>query len=147
LDAAVMTAADAHFDAQPTASNHFAWMNTQLSLQRTLMSATRTAVSLIGFGFTVAQFFEKLRDSAPPSVRVMRAAGPRDFGLALIAAGVVSLIVFTWQYHVAVMDLRTGEFAAIAGPNQKRSFAPVYIVAVVVTLIGVAAFVTVYMRL
>jgi putative membrane protein len=120
-------------------------MNTQLSLQRTLMSATRTAVSLIGFGFTVAQFFEKVREGAPAGVRMMRASGPRDFGLALIAAGVASLLVFTWQYHVAVVQLRTGEFAAIASKGQ--SFAPVYIVAVVVTLIGVAAFVTVYMRL
>lgn len=140
-----MTASDARFDVQPTASNHFAWMNTQLSLQRTLMSATRTAVSLIGFGFTVAQFFAKLRDSAPSGVRLMRAAGPRDFGLALIAAGVLSLIVFTWQYHVAVTQLSTGDYAAIAAKG--HAFAPVYIVAVVVTLIGVAAFVTIYLRL
>jgi putative membrane protein len=140
-----MTASDPHFDVQPSASNHFAWMNTQLSLQRTLMSATRTAVSLIGFGFTVAQFFEKMRDSAPENLRMMRVSGPRDFGLALIAAGVGSLIIFTWQYHAAVIQLKTGDYAAIASKGQP--FAPVYIVAAAVTLIGVAAFVTVYMRL
>lgn len=48
------------FDVQPTVGNHFAWMRTMLGLQRTLMAAVRTAVSLIGFGFTVAQFFEKM---------------------------------------------------------------------------------------
>ena len=141
------TASDVHFEAEPSASNHFAWIRTQLALQRTLMAATRTSVSLIGFGFTVAQFFEKARESVPANLRVMGDAGPRNFGLALIAAGVASLIVFTWQYHLAVIYLRTGEFAAITGPHRRRMFAPVYIVAVVVTLIGVAAFVTVYMRL
>jgi putative membrane protein len=135
------------FDVQPTASNHFAWINTQLSLQRTLMAATRTAVSLIGFGFTVAQFFDKLRETAPPGARLLHQQGPRNFGLALIAAGVFSLLVFTWQYHSAVRELGKGIWAPLAYPNHPQRLAPVYIVAIVVTLIGVAAFVTVYARL
>jgi len=137
----------AHFDVAPTASNHFAWINTMLSLQRTLMAATRTAVSLIGFGFTVAQFFQRLRDSSPAGVRAMRAAGPRDFGLALIGAGVLSLALFTWQYHVAVRQLRSGVYAPLAGPRERIMLAPVYIVAVAVILIGLAAFAVIYARL
>jgi putative membrane protein len=142
------TAPEVHFDVEPTVGNHFSWINTVLALQRTLMSATRTAVSLIGFGFTVAQVFQRLRDSAPAGQRVMmRPEGPRDFGLALIAAGVVSLIAFTWQYHVAILRLRSGVFAPLAGDAGRTLMAPVYIVAVVVILIGIAAFATVYARL
>jgi putative membrane protein len=142
------SASGSRFDVQPTASNHFAWVNTVLSLQRTLMAATRTAVSLIGFGFTVAQFFQRARDSAPAGAKVvMRAAGPRNFGLALIAAGVVSLIVFVWQYHEAVQRLWKGQFAVLAGDTGQPLLAPVYIVAVAVILIGLAAFVVVFARL
>lgn len=141
------SASDARFDVQPTVSNHFSWVNTMLALQRTLMSATRTAVSLIGFGFTVAQFFQRMRETVPESVRQMRPQGPRDFGLALIAAGVLSLIVFTWQYHVACDQFRSGVYAPIAGVRDRTMLAPVYITAIVVILIGVAAFVVVLERL
>ena len=43
------------FEAEPNASNHLAWMNAILGLQRTLMAAERTAITLIVFGFTVAR--------------------------------------------------------------------------------------------
>src|SRR5579871_2130087 len=101
-----MTATSPQFDVQPTAGNHFAWVNTQLALQRTLMAAVRTATALIGFGFTVAQFFEKMQQGVPEELRFMRPQAPRNFGLALIAAGVASLAVFTWQYHIAADSMR-----------------------------------------
>jgi putative membrane protein len=135
------------FEVKPSVSNHFSWINTQLALQRTLMAATRTAVALIGFGFTVAKFFEEARATAPEQFRLMRPEGPRNFGLALIAAGVVSLAIFTWQYHVSANLLRKGLYAPLVGEAGRPLISPVYIVAVVVVLIGVAAFVTVLMRL
>jgi putative membrane protein len=141
------TPSGVHFDVQPTASNHFSWVNTVLSLQRTLMAATRTSVSLIGFGFTVAQFFEKVRTTVPVGVRVMRPENPRDFGLALIGAGVISLALFAWQYNVATRHMRSGIYAPLAGDVGRPLLAPVYIVVGAVMLIGVAAFVTIYMRL
>jgi putative membrane protein len=133
------------FDVQPTASNHFAWMNTQLSLERTLMAAARTAVSLIGFGFTVAQFFEKMASSIPESMR-QHPAAPRNLGLALIAAGVISLTIFTLQYRSASAYMRTGEFAAIAGTG-RQMHSSTYLIAFVVIGIGLAAFVAVFARL
>lgn len=135
------------FDVQPSVSNHFSWVNTVLSLQRTLMSAARTAVSLIGFGFTVAQFFEKMVDKVPDELRVLRPESPRNLGLALIGAGVISLAVFTWQYNVAIRSLRAGVFAPLAGDAGRVLLSPVYIVAGAVLLIGVAAFVTIFLRL
>jgi inner membrane protein YidH len=143
----MIAAPETQFDARPTASNHFSWINTLLSLQRTLMAATRTAVSLIGFGFTVAEFFRKTREGVPENLRVMHEEGPRNFGLALIGAGVISLALFTWQYNASVRQLRRGVFGSLAGDAGRSMFAPVYIVAGAVLLIGVAAFVTIYMRL
>jgi hypothetical protein len=40
---------------EDTASNQLAWVNSILSLQGTLMSAQRTAVTLIAFGLTLSQ--------------------------------------------------------------------------------------------
>jgi putative membrane protein len=60
--------ADAHsapsagrFEVRVTADSHFSWIRTRLSLERTMMSWIRTAVSLIGFGFAIVQFFERLQ--------------------------------------------------------------------------------------
>ena len=39
------------------------FQRTRLSAERTLMSVERTSLSLIGFGFTIAQFFNQLRQS------------------------------------------------------------------------------------
>jgi putative membrane protein len=47
------------FTAKVSAESHFSWLRTRLSLERTMMSWIRTAVSLIGFGFTIVQFFER----------------------------------------------------------------------------------------
>jgi hypothetical protein len=82
----------------------------------------------------------------PEELRVMRPEGPRNFGLALIGAGVISPAVFTWQYRVAIRQMRS-DFAQLAGGVGRPLVAPVYIVAGAVLLIGVAAFVTVYIRL
>jgi hypothetical protein len=77
----------------------------------------------------------------------MREESPRNLGLALIAAGVISLAIFTWEYHVANRLLRSDVYASIAGLTGKPMFSPIYIVAGAVLLIGIAAFVTIYMRL
>lgn len=100
-----MTAPGSGFDVQPSVGNHFAWIRTLLGLQRTLMAAVRTAASLVGFGFTVAQFFQRLQGNVPDGLRMMNPETPRIVGLVLIATGVVSLAIFTWQYWSAVKYL------------------------------------------
>ena len=49
------------FDVKATADSHFSWLRTRLSVERTLMSVVRTAIALIGFGFTIVQFFDRYR--------------------------------------------------------------------------------------
>jgi len=132
------------FDVQPNVANHFAWIRTSIALQRTLLAGVRTAVSLIGFGFTVAQFFSKMQSNVPEGLNVVNPAIPRNLGLTLIVAGVASLAIFTWQYHAAMRTLRSGAYAALA--TEKRMNQGSYLVAFVVMLIGVAAFGSVFLH-
>ena len=141
-----MNAPEHPFEVRADIGNHFAWIRTQLALQNTLMAAVRTSVSLIGFGFTVAQFFQHLVANAPEEVRSLRAEVPRNLGLVLIAAGVFSLALFTFQYHRASAYMRSGELEELAGPYKKPLRTSIYVVSFAVMFIGVAAFVSVWFR-
>ena len=61
-------------------------------------TARCTALSLIGFGFTIYQFFQRLREQEV----ITRAAAPRHFGVALVALGIVMLVLGI-GYHVQFM--------------------------------------------
>lgn len=131
---------------QASTSDHFAWIRTLLSLQRTLMAATRTSVSLIGFGFTVSEFFTKIRSSLPSDIRNTRPDIPRNLGLLLIAVGVISLAIFLIQYRTAFRYLKSSQFEGIVAKGQKPLHQPSYYYACGVLLIGVAAFIAVLLR-
>ena len=136
----------AHFDAEPSVSNHFAWIRTRLGLERTFMAWIRTAVSLIGFGFTIVQFFQRLQGMEASNGHVMRAEMPRDLGLALIATGVGALLISAWQYRNMIRYLGSAPYKAIAFEADHPIRTPVFIAAAVLTLIGIAAFVSVFFR-
>ncbi len=140
-----MDDAKARFDVEPSASNHFAWLNTQMSLQRTLMAGVRTSVSLIGFGFTVAKLFERMQDKVPRGLQ-FRPESPRNLGLTLIAAGVGLVGMFLWQYRVMSNYLWDEPFRALAGVGARRRPSGPYYAGWVVLLIGLAAFISVFAR-
>jgi putative membrane protein len=74
------------------------FQRTRMSADRTLMSVIRTSLSLIGFGFTIYQFFEKLRES-----NVLTGAhAARTFGTALVWLG-IAMLVLGIIYHVQFM--------------------------------------------
>ena len=133
------------FAVKATADSHFSWLRTRFSLERTLMSWVRTAVSLIGFGFTIVQFFERLAsmEGVAPAVRPQ---GPRYIGLSLIAAGIVSLVISLWQYHSTLTYLWQSDFRPIAGARESPVRTPLFAVAVGLAVIGVLAFVSVFLR-
>lgn len=131
---------------EPTASNHFAWINTRLALERTFMAWIRTAVSLIGFGFTIVQFFQRLKGMEATNGRAMRAETPRDLGLALIATGVGVLVISSFQYRRGLRYLGSGPFRAIAIEADHPIRTPVFVAAIVLMFIGVAAFISVFFR-
>lgn len=139
-----MSPPDTRFDVRPTASNHFAWINTRIALERTLLAWERTAISLIGFGFTIVQFFQRMQNMPGMNGRQMRPQEPRDLGLALIGTGVIALAISLYQYHRITQYLFSEPFAPIAGLGQKPHIVPSYVVAVVLMLIGIAAFVSVF---
>jgi uncharacterized membrane protein YidH (DUF202 family) len=84
------------FEVRATASDHFSWLRTRLSVERTMMSWVRTAVSLIGFGFTIVQFFERMQD-LPGIAPAHFPDAPRYLGLTLILCGIASLVISVWE--------------------------------------------------
>jgi putative membrane protein len=133
------------FEVRPTASDHFAWLRTRASLERTLLSWIRTAVSLIGFGFTIVQFFQRMQE-LPGVNPALHPAAPRYLGLALIASGILALIVSVWQYHWTIRYLWSRNFAPIAGMKKEGMQTPLYAIVFVLILIGVFAFGAVLLR-
>src|SRR5271165_5286034 len=51
------------FEVKATAADHFSWLRTRLSVERTMMSWVRTATALIAFGFTIVQFFARIQET------------------------------------------------------------------------------------
>jgi putative membrane protein len=135
----------ARFEVHATSDSHFSWIRTRLSMERTLMSWVRTATALIGFGFTIVQFFERMKDMS--QVPAQHPMAPRFMGLSLIAAGILSLAVSIWQYRKLVRYLLGPPFTPIAGFGADRpEGTPLLAVAIAVLLIGVFAFGAVYLR-
>src|SRR5580698_7279445 len=102
------------FDVRTTSDSHFGWIRTRMALERTLMAWVRTSVGLIGFGFTIVQFFQRFREMAgvaPP----VRPEAPRYLGLALIGTGVVTLLVAVAQYRTIVHYLWSDQYKVLAG--------------------------------
>lgn len=138
------------FDVQASASSHFAWIRTRMSLERTLMAWVRTATALIGFGFTIVSFFDQLKKmDASAAVRheFMQVNLSRYLGQGLILAGIAALVIATWQYELMVRYLWSDEFTPIKGFAKSRKRTPLLAVAIFLILVGVFALVTVNLRL
>ena len=108
---------------------------TQLACERTLMAWIRTAFSMISFGFTIGKFVQYLdkQPGIPP------AAG----GLLpkmLVFLGLVSLFIGVWEFRHAMLKLGTH----VGVPFRA---APVGVIASLVGVIGVLAFVSLFIRL
>jgi putative membrane protein len=134
------------FEVRATADTHFGWIRTRLSVERTLMACLRTAVSLIGFGFTIVQFFERL-PNMPGTKPAVFPDAPYYLGLGLIFCGILLLVVSLWQYHGILSYLWGGSFAAIAGVTKEGKQTPLYAVTLVLLLVGLFAFFAVLFRL
>lgn len=139
------------FEIRVTSDSHFGWIRTRLAVERTLMSWMRTSVSLIGFGFTIVQFFQRLNgtEGVAPA---LRPTAPRQLGLALIGCGVLGLMISLWQYRRIVKYLWSDQFRLLAGTDSKDmapviAQSPVMAIVIAVIFIGVFAFGAVLLRL
>jgi len=118
------------------------FQRTRLSADRTLMSVIRTSLSLISFGFTIFQIFQKLREQSLLS----SAAPARNFGIALVSLGIAMLVIGI-IYHVQFMLGLREERKAMAADglvHGKSRFPPSFtlITAILLLLIGIAAIVS-----
>jgi len=139
------------FEVRVTSDSHFGWLRTRMALERTLMAWLRTAVALIGFGFTIVQFFQRLNnmEGVAPAARPQ---APRHLGLALIGAGVLALIISAQQYRRLIRYLWSDPYRPIAGVDGKPmdpiiTQTPLLGVVVIMILIGLFAFVSVLLRM
>jgi putative membrane protein len=115
------------------------FQRTRMSADRTLMSVIRTSLSLISFGFTIFQVFGKLRDAGT----LTHAAAPRNFGITLVALGIVMLVVGI-GYHVQFMFGLREERKAMAAAgliHGESRFPPSFtlMTALLLLLVGIAA--------
>jgi putative membrane protein len=118
------------------------FQRTRMSADRTLMSVIRTSLSLIGFGFTIFQFFEKLKQAGT----LAHAAAPRNFGITLVALGIIMLVGGIIYHLQFMLHLRHQRDAMIAeGLVHGESKFPVsltLLTAVILLVVGVTAIVS-----
>jgi putative membrane protein len=95
------------------------------------MAWIRTALSMIGFGFTIYKFFQyQAEEIAAGNIR--RPQAPRNLGMSLIALGTLALAAATWQHW---------KFLKSIGESEKWHMMSVsVVVAMVVVLIGLVTF-------
>jgi putative membrane protein len=134
------------FQIELTARDHFAWLRTRLAVERLLMAWLQTGAALIAFGFTIVQFFEWLQSQAPGK-GVLIPDAPREFGLALIGAGVLGIVIALWHYRLLNAYLWNSEFRVLAGIAGKPYWTPLFAVSVLLAFVGVAAFAAIWFRL
>jgi uncharacterized membrane protein YidH (DUF202 family) len=114
-------------------------------LEQTMSSWVLTAITFIGFGFTIVLLFDEFSrfTGVKPPVHPL---APFHFGLALIGLGVGTLVIAGWQYRAILRYLRHGEFAGLAEVSQKPVQALIYAITVITIFIGVFTFLAVAAR-
>jgi len=134
---------------KPTAdqqkTGHFAWLRTRMAADRTLMASVRTSTALIGFGFTIFQFFERLNQM----MNVVPARNPglaRTISLLLVAIGTFSLIIALLEYRTFIRYLWNPDFEGIAGLGDRPKRTPALTIALLVCLIGLVILVALSVR-
>jgi putative membrane protein len=118
-----------------------AFQRTRMSADNTLMSVMRTSLSLISFGFTIYQFFQKLK-----SQDVLNGSGNghvRNFGTTLVALG-IGMLILGIVYHLQfMMGLRQERKAMMAAGivHGESKFPPslTLITAMLLLVIGIMA--------
>jgi len=117
-------------------STRLALDRTDLAHERTMMAWIRTAVSLITFGFTIYKFLQYVEKEVgeQPGQRI----GARGYGLFMIGTGLVALLLATISHRRAMQALRK-KYVVVP-------YSMAAVLAAVISLLGVLAFIAVIFR-
>lgn len=135
-----MESADSNAPIPLDTTTRLAIERTRVAYERTVMAAIRTATSLITFGFSAYKFFQMDlfdgRSSRPETNPTL--LGPKEFGLTLIALGLLSLMLAWIEYHRDIKTLRR-EYPMMPRSN-------IGIIACLVALVGTGLLVLVLLN-
>ena len=109
---------------------------TRLAAERTLMAWVRTALSMIGFGFTIYKFLQVVQEQS--TFPVLRPQAPRNLGLMLVGIGTFAVIIACVQHWQYVGKLRPDQ------PYKPWDLA--FIVACLIALLGLLMFGSIILR-
>ncbi len=109
---------------------------TMMAVDRTLMAWTRTALSMISFGFTVYKFMQYMQEEGTAIIKSHR--GPLNFGMSLIALGVISLLIACFQHWYTQKRI---------DPSGKPHFSLAFIVAGFIAGVGLLALANVIFKI
>jgi len=132
------------YEVRPTSDSHFSSLRTRMSAERTLMSWLRTAVSMIGFGFTIVQFFERFQ-GMPGVKTAAHPEAPRILGIMLIGSGTIALVIAAWQYRTLVKYLWSDPYRPIT--PDRHTLTPTYTVSILMVFVGLFALLSVATRM
>lgn len=114
-----------------------ALQRTVIASERTLMAWIRTSISMIGFGFTIFKFMQYLTE-AQETGGALHHNAPRNLGLAFVILGTLALIGAIAQHR---------QFMKRIGATESiHMWSLAVIVAILVVLIGVLAFIGILVR-
>ena len=119
--------------ADPTS---YPWIQTRLALERTLLAWLRTAAALIGFGFAIFEFYERL-DMVPGVKPALHPGTSRLLGVTLVGIGTLALALSLVQYVLLVRSLGEPPDPAVSGIPR---FHPGRTVAIVLLAVGAVTF-------
>jgi putative membrane protein len=108
-----------------------------MAADRTLMSWTRTSLSLLSFGFTIFKILQGFQEAEGRIV--IRSQTPRDAGLFLTAMGTIAMVMGTMEYWQTLRVL-----------NQRQIFSrprSPLIMAMIMSLSGVLLFVSILWKI
>jgi putative membrane protein len=118
-------------------SNELARERSREAADRTLMAWVRTALSLIGFGFGIANFRDILLNTGLMANARPYPSAALIFGLGFITLGVLGLLAATIQHWRILQHLKHNDF-------RYTGFRPlVFIMAILLMIIGLFAFIAV----
>ncbi len=101
--------------AAPKSANDMAVMRTVMAADRTLMAWVRTALSMIGFGFTIYKVLQAVQAENPQLMPIPHT--PRKVGLFLIGLGTMAVAVGTIEYWQTLRELSRQERLHVLRPS------------------------------